>query len=125
MAKPQCPLGEISGNIPKRRELTLYERGQIIGVAKCSVKQKTISTQLLVLRHTVRTTISRESLRKNGASQPRLGRPQTYSKHDERLLLQVVRQFPKYTYTQLRAFTGLKLSTSTLKRILRKHYITT
>ena len=98
MAKPRCPLGEISGNIPKRKELTPYERGQIISAAKCGVKRKTISSQLSVPRRTVRTTLSRESLRKNGELQPRSGRLQIYSERDKRLVLQVVRQFPKFTY---------------------------
>jgi transposase len=125
MTKPRRPLGEISGNIPKRRELTPYERGQIISAAKCGVKPGAISTELSLSRRTVRTTISSEPLRKNSASQPRSGRPRTYSEHDERLFLRVVRQFPKYTYAQLRAFTGLKLCNSTLQHILRRHYITT
>jgi hypothetical protein len=114
MPQPRRPLGEISGNIPKRRELTLYERGQIIGAAKCSVKPSAICTELSLSRRTVQTTIDSEPLRKNGASQPQSGRPRTYSERDERLLLRVVRQFPKYTYAQLRAFTGLKLCNSTL-----------
>ena len=105
--------------------MTSYERGQIIGAAKCSVKRKTISSQLSVLRRTVRTTLFKESLRKNGELQPRSGRLQIYSERDKRLILQVVRQFPKFTYQQVCAFTGLKLSPSTLKRILQKHYITT
>jgi hypothetical protein len=43
MAKPRCPLGEISGNIPEQKELTPYERAQIIGAAKCGVKSHTIN----------------------------------------------------------------------------------
>ena len=125
MAKLRHPLREISGNIPKRRELTPYERGQVIGAAKCGVKPNAISTELSLSRWTVRTTLSREPLRKDGASQPQSGRPRTYSERDERLLLRVVHQFPKFTYAQLRAFTGLKLCTSTLKSILRRHHITT
>jgi hypothetical protein len=64
MTKPQCPLGEISGNIQKRRELTPYEQGQIIGAAKCSIKPSAISTKLSLSRCTVRTTLSREPLAK-------------------------------------------------------------
>jgi len=114
MAQPRRPLGEISGNIPKRRELTPYERGQIIGAAKCGVKPSAICIELSLSRCTVRTTINSKPLRKNGESQPRSGRPRTYSERDERLLLRVVRQFPKCTYAQLRAFTGLKLCNFTL-----------
>jgi hypothetical protein len=70
MAQLQRPLGEISGNIPKQRELTPYERGRIIGAAKCSVKPSAINTKLLLLRCTVKTTIDFEPLCKNSALQP-------------------------------------------------------
>ena len=118
MPKQCIPLGEISGNVKRRRELTPYERAQIIGAAKCGVNPSTISARLLHSRRTVRSTLSLESLRSNGKSQPRSGRPKKYSKYDERLLVCIVHQFPKFTYTQLRAFTGLKLCDNTIRTIL-------
>jgi len=81
MAKLRHPLREISRNIPKRRELTPYERGQVISAAKCGVKPNAISIEL---------SLSRELLRKDGASQPQSGRLRTYSERDKRLLLRVV-----------------------------------
>ena len=37
MAELRRPIDEISGNIPKQRELTLCGRAQITGAAKCGV----------------------------------------------------------------------------------------
>ena len=70
MTKQRLPLGEISGNIKHRKELTPYERAEIIGAAKCGVNPSAISARLSLSRRTVRSTLSREPLRKNGVSQP-------------------------------------------------------
>jgi transposase len=125
MPTQRRPLGEISRNISKRKELSPYIRAQIIGASKCGVNPTQISKQLSIPRSTVQSTLDRDELRNNHTSLPRSGRPRLSSKQDERLLLRVVRQFPKYTYKQLRAFTGLKISTFTIRRILRRHHITT
>ena len=125
MPTSRRPLGEISGNVPKRKELSLIARAQIIGAAKCGVSQSAISRQLSIPRSTVQYTLAKDQLRNNHKSLPRAGRPRLSSIHTERLLLRTVRRFPKYTYKQLRAFSGLQISTSTIKRILRRYHITT
>jgi hypothetical protein len=90
----QASMAPISANLPKRKELTPYERGQIIGATKCSVDPSKISEDLNVPKSTVRSTLLRVPLRKHVASRPRSGRPKTYMDCEERLLLRVVRQFP-------------------------------
>jgi transposase len=124
MPQPRRVLGEISGNIRKRKDLNPYERGQIIGASLCGLSVRAISKHLSIPRSTIQSTLSLDRSRNNGASQPRAGRPKLTSAQDERLLLRIVRRFPKYTYKQLLAFTGLKISESTVKRILRRYHIT-
>jgi hypothetical protein len=110
MPRRRPVLGQISGNIQKRKELDQFTRGQIVGAAKCGLALRAISRQLSIPYTTIQRTVSQEQLRNNGTSLPRSGRPKKSSKQDERLLLRVVRRFPKYTYQQLLAFTGLKIS---------------
>jgi hypothetical protein len=43
-------------------------------------------------------------------SQERTIRPLTWTRYGEQVILRVVRQFPKFTYNQIRAFTGLDKS---------------
>jgi hypothetical protein len=98
MPTQRRPLGEISRNISKRKELSLYIRAQIISASKCSVNPTQISKQLSILRSIVQSTLDRDELRNNYTSLPWSSRPRLSSKQDERLLLYVVHQFPKYTY---------------------------
>jgi transposase len=108
MAPPRVPLQEISENVRRRKELTPYKRAEIIGAAKCGVKTLQIGMQLSYSRRTVRTTITRPQPCNNGKSQPRSGRPKLLDRYEEQVILRVVHQFPKFTYKQIRIFTGLK-----------------
>ena len=68
MAPPRVPLQEILGNMRRWKELTAYERAEMVGAAKCSVKALRIGKELSYSRRTIRTTFSRARLRKNGPS---------------------------------------------------------
>jgi transposase len=125
MPPKRRPLGEISRNVQKRKELDPFTRGQIIGASKCGISTSAIGKRLSIPRTTVRDTLSLNQLRNNGESLPRAGRPRLTSKQDERLLLRIVRRFPKYTYQQLKAFSRLKISISTMRCILKRHHILT
>lgn len=46
MLPKRAPLGQISGNISKRRQLTPLERAEIIGASKCGVKPSQIAKDL-------------------------------------------------------------------------------
>jgi len=115
MAPKRKPLGEISGNIPRRKELTPIQRAEIIGASKCSVKPAQIAKDLSVPRTTIYTTIGRALQRNNYTTCTQTSRTREYTRYHERILLRVVRQFPKYTYKQLRAFSGLKMHASTIR----------
>jgi transposase len=124
MPSKRQPLGQISGNVSNRKQLTPIERAEIIGASKCGVRPGKIAKDLLVPRTTVYTTIDRAPQRDNHKTRVRSGRPREYTRYRKRILLRVVRQFPKYTYKQLWAFSGLKMHDSTMRRILQRHYIT-
>jgi transposase len=123
MVTPRRPLGVISGNVQRRRELKPHERGKVIGASIAGATPGRISTLLNIPDQTVRDTISQDILRDDHKSKPRTGRPKCYTERDERMLLRHVRQFPKQTYAQVMNETQLGFSRSTVRRILQDHGI--
>ena len=61
--------------------------------------------------------------RDNGVSQPRQGRPKSYSDRDERSILRIIRKDPTLSYSQVKRQSRLKISERTLRRILEKYNI--
>jgi len=79
MPTPRCPLGVIDGNIKKRKELTSYKRGMIVGARKLSAKIPQIAEGLKVPESTVKTTLYSDSVRNDGVSRPQSGAPKRYT----------------------------------------------
>ena len=124
MPTPRRPLAEISGNTPSRRELTPYQRGLIVGASTAGDTLTQIARRFDHPTSTVVSTLAREKSRINGNSQPRIGRPSTWTERDERQLVRYVRKFPKFTYNLIRIETNLTFSNSTIRRILEPYEIT-
>ena len=74
MAPPRRPLGPINGNKIKKKELTLYKRGQIVGAAIAGVDPPTIATILKTPESTVQSTLLYNQHRLNGETAERTGR---------------------------------------------------
>jgi len=72
---PRRALAPISGNIPRRKELTRYERGVVVGFAGGGVKASQIATELSLPKSTVQETLSKAPQRPQGISTSRIGRP--------------------------------------------------
>ena len=123
MASQRRPLQSLNPNILSRRELTPYKRGKIEGARTIGGSWRQITEALHIPLRTVRNTISQASTRYEGATQPRIGRPNIYDPRDERLILRIVRQNPKITYRQLAQESGLKFCRSTFTRLLKKYGI--
>ena len=66
----RTPLGSISGNIKRGRELTPYERGIIIGSHNSGKSPCEIKLQTNHSRNAVRGTIALKTSRSDGASLP-------------------------------------------------------
>jgi transposase len=124
MLTPRRPLGVISGNIAKRKELTLYERGLILGAKLAGRSEAEISKSLNVPDPTVRSTIIRATEREDGHSKPRSGRPKCLSDREERILIRHIRLHPKDEFKAIKDATGLQISNGTIKNICRKYGIT-
>jgi hypothetical protein len=125
MPTPRRPLGPITPNVIKKKDLSLHSRGKIIGAYIAGVRPATIGRLFSTPDSTVRTTILKEDLRPHRLSLPKPGRPVEYSKRDERSVLRFIRSNPKTKYSVIKDQCSLEISHLTIKRILRKHGITT
>ena len=56
---PRRALAPISGNIPRRKELTSYKRGVVLGFAEAGVIPPKIATELNLPESTVQETLSK------------------------------------------------------------------
>jgi hypothetical protein len=119
----RTPLGSISGNRKPNCELSPYQRGIAIGLAKKGAKIPEIENELKCSRGAVRSTLLYASLRNEGNSQVRHGAPRSYTLSEERKILRHVRIHPKDTYEKVKLACNLTISTSTIKRILKEHGI--
>ena len=119
----RTPLGSISRNVQRGRELTPYERGLIIGARNAGMSPREIELDLKLSRKAVRGTIALEPSRTDGASLPRHGRPIVYNDRDQRMMLRNLRICPKATFEERRKDTGLKMSNTYIKNLARKHGI--
>jgi hypothetical protein len=123
MATPRRPLQDISGNSTIKKELSLYQRGIIVGVTQAGANMGEISKAHSTAKSTIQDTLKLNSQRDNGKSRPRSGRLFSYTARDKYKVLRFVRVSLKSTYNNVQKEYGVNLLISTLKRILQKHSI--
>ena len=95
---PRRPLGPITPNIIRRKELTPYTRGFILGQLTASVKQTNVAKALNLSRTIIRTTLLRANTRINDELVKKSSRPKVTDDRDERIILRLVRINLKQTY---------------------------
>ncbi len=86
----RTPLGPRSGNERRGPELTLYQRGLIVGAASLGAKPTQLAKRHKLSRDTIKSTLRLDLERKDGESKPRSGRPKAYLDRDERKILRQV-----------------------------------
>jgi hypothetical protein len=112
---PHTPLGIINGNRQYNKELTLYERGKIVGT--CNAGAIFIFTIDLVKCD---PTIARSILlldpeRLNNHTKPRKGRLRLYDVRFERRILRLARWNPKIIYKDIKDSLDTFLLRDTLR----------
>ena len=124
-ATPRTPLGPITLNRIRKKQLSLYTKGKIISVRLFSVKLANIVRTFEIPDQTVRDTINNAISRPYGTPLQKPGRPVLYTDRDERLILRFVRTHRKTKYTVIKYEYSLTISYSSIKRILYKNRILT
>ena len=117
---PRRPLGPITPNIIRRKELTPYTRGFILGQLTAGVKQADVAKTLNLSRTTVKTTLLRANTRINGESIKRSDRLKVTDDRDERIIFRLARINLKQTYQKLIQRSGVKYNKSTIYRIFAR-----
>ena len=88
---PRRPLGPITPNIIRRKELTPYTRGFILGQLTAGVKQANVAKTLNLSQAIIRTTLLRANTRINDELVKRSDRLKVIDDRDERIILRLIR----------------------------------
>lgn len=123
MPPQRTPLQELFGEHNKNHEFSPYQRGMLAAARAMGHRTTWISKQLHTPESSIRTTLSRAPLRNEGRSQLRSGRPKVLSDQDQRHILRIVRNNPKFTYQEVREATGVTCCARTLSRFLDTYNI--
>jgi transposase len=124
MPTPRVPLAPIDSNRRLKQELTPWQRSEIQTYRNIGLTNECISRLAFCTPSTVATTLNLNTLRTDGKSRPRSGRPPALSRRDRRLILRIIRRNPKLTYATLKVEAGVDVSKSTLYRMLKDEGIT-
>ena len=86
---PRRPLGPITPNVIRRKELTSNLRGIIVGQRTCGASYGAISKALNLPRSTVSTVCTNANIQIDGVSNKRSGKPKCTTVRDERYILRL------------------------------------
>lgn len=118
MPTPRRPLGPITPNVVKKKDLSLHSRGKIIRVYIAGTRPAVISRLFFTPDSTVRTIILKEDLQPYRLSMPKPGRLIEYSVQDKRSILRFIRLYLKTKYSIIKEQYSLKILYLTIKYIL-------
>ena len=118
------PLGPIAPNIIRRKKLTSFQRGILVGQAAAGSSTATIRKLFSLPESTIRTTLSNAEYQPDGKTRPRSGQPKATDERDERNLLRLARLDLKQTYADLITRSGVTCGKKTVYRIFSHTGIT-
>jgi hypothetical protein len=124
MPPQRTPLGRIDPNQLRGKDMSPYNRGQVIGAYINGLTQREIKDKYKFSRKAIRGAIALNILNTNRASLPRTGRPKVYNERDRRMMLRNLRSYPKLTFQQRCEDTGLTISNSYIKDLARANGLT-
>ena len=120
----RASLTPISGNRPRNTDLTPYQRGIIVGAQALGYTPTENGKTLNFTKSTVQSTIPKHSIRNDGVSKSRSGRPKVLSESDRRYIIKHTRINPRITYAQIKLEVGLGCSRTTIYRALKLYSLT-
>lgn len=116
---PRTPLGPINSNRVRKTELSPNLRGQITGQASIGCSITSIAKLHGLSTSTIQFTLDQQSLRADGKTLPRTGRPPIPSEDNKSLILRLITRDPFILYSEIREQSGLTVSDDTLLRMLK------
>lgn len=120
MTNPRVFGTEISGNRRKTNELSPECRAAVLGSISAGQSPTAVAQSFKISRMTVYRTIKRFQQRNDFKSRPRTGRPRSLGTREERYIARIIRRFPKISWRALVHTDGIRVSRSTIQRILRR-----
>lgn len=113
---PRQILSEISGNCAPRTDLSPYQRGQIVALAKVNKSNAEIARSVGCHPSTIVRTVQRAATEPEGQSRPRPHGKPILSERAKRLIHLQLRRDPWLTWQRLQESTDLKISRRTFQR---------
>ena len=107
----------------RNRPLSPEVRAAIWRNVVAGEKKTVIARCFNISRPTIYRIIKRFSKRHDFKSNPIAGRPRSTNPREERYLVQLTRKVPDVSLRTLVQLSGINVSVSTAKRILRRHHI--
>jgi transposase len=108
----------------KRRELTDFERDEIVGLSKGGISQRNITTILDIPKSTVGEVIKKYNEEGLTTTASRSGRPKILSERDNRHLVKIAKENRSNTLEEItenfNTSMAISVSTRTVQRILHK-----
>ena len=111
---------EISGNRQGKKNLSPEARAAVCSSVAAGQSPTAVARAFKISRGTVYNTIKRFQQHNSFESRPRTGRPRSLSTREERYLVQIARRFPRVSWQALVHLDGIRISLSTIKRIMRR-----
>ena len=116
-------LASISGNKTSRKELSIFDKGQISGLSRADLTLTQIHRNLNIPPSTIRSVLERLDTQPTEVNKLRSERPHVITLRAARLLVRHVRLTPKITWRELKQITDLDFDKRTLRVTLEAHGI--
>ena len=110
--------------MPKQRELTDFERGEIVGLSKGGFSQRKIAELLDIPKSTVGDVVKKYNEHSLTTTASRSGRPKILSEHDKRHLIKITKENRFDTLEEItenfNTVMNISVSSRTIQRTLHK-----
>lgn len=104
----------------KKRELTDFERGEIVGLSKGNFSQRKITEILNIPKSTVGDVLKKYNEQGLTSTTPRSGRPKILTERDNRHLIKLVKENRGNTLEEITENFNTKMSISVSKRTVQR-----
>jgi transposase len=110
--------------MPKRKELTDFERGEIVGLHKAKIPQRKIAEILNHPKSTVGDVIKKYNEQGLTSTIPRSGRPKILTDRDKRQLVKIIKANRNLTLVEItekfNETLNFSISSRTVQRVLHE-----